>query len=205
MKPPHEAEPAPPTPRRSTRATPRALKWLRLVAVAGLAGFALVSMLLQHRQQWLGGTTGAPVRIMAPSKRVLAPEIQLRTVSGVPFQLSALRGHVVLIDFWATWCSPCREEVPSLVAIQQEYEPKGVRLVGISMDDEASVVRTFQAATHINYPVAMADAELADRFGGIMGLPLKFLVDRRGRIAARVQGAVSITSLRTALEQLARE
>jgi thiol-disulfide isomerase/thioredoxin len=124
-----------------------------------------------------------------PAARATAPAFQLTTLDAQPLSLAALRGKVVLVDFWATWCGPCRDEVPKLVELQRTYGPRGVQLVGLSMDDDAEKVKAFYRELHMNYPVALADAKLGERFGGVLGLPVKFLVDRQGRLVGRLDTA----------------
>ncbi len=137
--------------------------------------------------------------------RALAPAFTLTALDGVPLRLDALRGKVVLIDFWATWCGPCRDEIPELIALEHVYGPRGVQLVGISMDDDAALVRVFHRELHMNYPVALGDASLAERFGGVLGLPAKFLIDRNGRIAGRYDGTVDPAALARELSALLSE
>lgn len=138
-------------------------------------------------------------------ERSVAPAIELVALDGAPLSLAALRGKVVLIDFWATWCAPCRDEVPGLIALQQQNRARGLQLVGISMDDDAAPVRAFYRELHMNYPVALGDAQLAERYGGVLGLPVKFLVDRDGRIAGKHAGAADPERLARELDALLAE
>jgi cytochrome c biogenesis protein CcmG, thiol:disulfide interchange protein DsbE len=138
-------------------------------------------------------------------ERAFAPVFTLTTLDGAPLRLEALRGKVVLIDFWATWCGPCRDEIPELGELNRIYGPRGVQVVGISMDDDAAPVRAFYRELHMNYPVALGDAALAQRFGGVLGLPVKFLIDRKGRIAGRHDGAMDSATLARELSTLLSE
>jgi len=118
-----------------------------------------------------------------------APKFELSDISGKPLNLSDFQGKVVLIDFWATWCTPCRWAVPDLVELQEKYRARGFRVIGISMDDDVGSVRDFYKRFQMNYPVAMGGDSLGDLYGGIEGLPTTFLIGRDGRIRNKHVGA----------------
>lgn len=118
-----------------------------------------------------------------------APAFSLTDLSGRTVSLSDSRGKVVVLDFWATWCEPCKQEIPDFIAMQSKYAPQGLQVVGISMDDDEPSVRQFQQQYKMNYPVAIGNPKLADQYGGILGLPITFVIDRNGRITARHVGA----------------
>jgi thiol-disulfide isomerase/thioredoxin len=120
-----------------------------------------------------------------------APDFILPQLDGHDLRLSSYRGKVVLLDFWATWCDPCREEIPHLVELQQKYASSGLQVIGVSMDDSSDPVRPFSQQFHINYPVAMGTAQTGTMYGGILGLPIAFLIGRDGRIYAKHIGATS--------------
>ncbi|MGB8063878.1 MAG: TlpA disulfide reductase family protein [Candidatus Sulfotelmatobacter sp.] len=122
-------------------------------------------------------------------EHLLAPDFVLPQLNGTPLRLSAYRGKVVLLDFWATWCDPCREETPHFVELQQKYADRGLQIIGVSMDDTSEPVRDFYRQFHMNYPVVMGDAKTGEAYGGVLGLPIAFLVDREGRIVAKHMGS----------------
>ena len=104
-------------------------------------------------------------------------------------QLDSFHGKVVLLNFWATWCAPCLTEMPVFNDWQRQYGSRNFQVIGVSMDDEtASVVSTI-ARLKINYPVLMGDEYLGAAYGGVMGLPVTFLIDRQGRVQARYDDA----------------
>jgi peroxiredoxin len=118
-----------------------------------------------------------------------APDFTLPLIDGGQLRLSSFRGKVVLLDFWATWCVPCREETPHFVELQQKYGSQGLQIIGVSMDDSPDPVRTFYQQFHMNYPVVMGTADVGGAYGGVLGLPIAFLIDREGRIYAKHIGA----------------
>lgn len=131
----------------------------------------------------------APRNIRAqerPARQV--PDFSLTTLEGKALKFSDYRGKVVLIDFWATWCVPCQTEIPRFVAFQKRYSAQGFQVIGISMDDSPAEVRKFYIKFNMNYPVGLGDAKLADQFGGVLGLPLTFLIIRDGTIFKQYNG-----------------
>jgi cytochrome c biogenesis protein CcmG/thiol:disulfide interchange protein DsbE len=118
-----------------------------------------------------------------------APDFTLPQLNGASLQLSSYRGKVVLLDFWATWCEPCRQEIPSFVDLQNKYGAQGLQIIGVSMDDGPEPVQIFSRQFKMNYPVVMGNAKIGDLYGGVLGLPIAFLIDRDGRIRVRHIGA----------------
>ncbi len=131
-----------------------------------------------------------------------APDFSLTDLSGRPLHLSDYRGKVVILDFWATWCEPCKEEIPHLIEMQNKYGAQGLQVIGISMDDDEAPVRGFQQQFHVNYPVAVGSAKLADQYGGVLGLPITFVIDREGRIVSRHIGATASTVFEEEIRRL---
>ena len=114
-------------------------------------------------------------------------------MSGQQLHLSEYRGKLVLLDFWATWCDPCREEIPHFVELQNTYRDRGLQIVGISMDDGPEPVRDFYQSFKMNYPVVMGNATTGELYGGVLGLPIAFLIGRDGRIYSKHIGATDIS------------
>ena len=134
--------------------------------------------------------------------RQFAPKFSLTDLSGQKLDLSSYRGRVVLLDFWATWCGPCRTEIPRFVDLQSKYQDQGLQIIGISLDDDPKPVRVFYQQFKMNYPVAIGDANLAERYGGILGLPVTFLIDRDGRIYAKHVGETDVSIIEHEIKSL---
>ena len=131
-----------------------------------------------------------------------APDFSLTDVAGHPLHLSDYRGKVVILDFWATWCEPCKQEIPHFIDLQSKYSAQGLQILGISMDDSEPPVRDFQKQFKINYPLAVGSAKLADQYGGILGLPITFVIDRNGQIVARHIGATDVSVIEAEVKKL---
>jgi cytochrome c biogenesis protein CcmG/thiol:disulfide interchange protein DsbE len=118
-----------------------------------------------------------------------APQFSFSSLEGKTVAMKDLANKVVVVDFWATWCPPCREEIPHLNKLYAELKGKGFEIVGISMDHEGTdVVKEFARELRIEYPIVMGDEEDAEAFGGIMGLPTTFIIDRSGNIVKKYVG-----------------
>jgi len=116
----------------------------------------------------------------------------LKDADGKVVNLSDYKGKVVLLNFWATWCGPCKIEIPWFIEFEQNYRDKGFAVLGVSMDEEGwDVVKPYVAANKINYRMIIGDDLTAQKYGGIDSLPTSFLIDREGRTAAVHVGLVS--------------
>ncbi len=132
----------------------------------------------------------------------MAPDFTRTDLAGRSLSLRNYRGKLVLLNFWATWCGPCLIEIPQFAVWQNTYGAAGLQVVGVSMDDDsAQVVRAYEKY-HLNYPVAMGDAELGELFGGILGLPLTYLIDPNGRVVGRYQGEPDLKQLEARIKSL---
>jgi peroxiredoxin len=120
-----------------------------------------------------------------------APDFSLETVDGKTLKLSDLRGKAVVLNFWATWCSPCKAEMPWFVDFQKQYAGEGLQIVGVAMDDsDKKDIQKFAQQMGVNYPVVLGKESLADQYGGVEFLPTTFYIDRSGNIQDRVFGIV---------------
>lgn len=119
-------------------------------------------------------------------------------------KLEAYRGKVVLLNFWATWCGPCRLEIPRFMEWQQRYGAQGLQVVGVSIDDDQPPVEAYVRKTRVNYPVMMGDAKLGRLYGGVLGVPVTLLIDREGKVRARYDGETDLNAMETKLKELLR-
>jgi cytochrome c biogenesis protein CcmG/thiol:disulfide interchange protein DsbE len=131
-----------------------------------------------------------------------APQFSLVSLSGDRINLEDYKGKVVLLDFWATWCGPCRIEIPGFVKLQNKYASQGLAIIGVSMDDGPEPVRQFYSEFHMNYPVVMGSDKLGELYGGIMGLPTSFLIGRDGRIYSKHVGLTDESVFESEIKEL---
>ncbi|HEV2134916.1 MAG TPA: TlpA disulfide reductase family protein [Terracidiphilus sp.] len=134
-----------------------------------------------------------------------APGFVRRDLNGRTVNLARLRGKVVLLNFWATWCAPCEAEIPVFSRWQREYAAQGLQVIGISMDDGEGPVKSFVGRLEPGYPIAMGDAKLGERYGGVLGLPLTYLIDRKGVVRAQFQGSADLKSVEKRIKELLKE
>jgi len=120
-----------------------------------------------------------------------APEFALQDLDGQTVHIADFSGKVVILDFWATWCPPCRKELPDFIAMQSKYGDKGFTVVGLSVDaGGAHDVRTYaqENKVNFNYPILIANEQTANAYGGVVGIPTTFVIDRKGYIVKRFVG-----------------
>jgi thiol-disulfide isomerase/thioredoxin len=131
-----------------------------------------------------------------------APEFSLTDINGKPLKLSDFQGKVILLDFWATWCGPCRIEIPGFIQLQNRYADQGFTMIGISMDDSPEPVVDFYKQLQMNYPVAVGNDRLGELYGGMPGLPTTFVIGRDGRIYAKHVGAYDLSVFEAEIKTL---
>jgi peroxiredoxin len=117
----------------------------------------------------------------------MAPGFTLTDINGKSVSLSDFRGKVVILDFWATWCPPCKQEIPDFISLQKEYGPRGLQVVGVALD-EPGKVQAFARQNGMNYPVLLGTQDLASKYGGIRGIPTTFVIDKTGKLVNKFEG-----------------
>jgi cytochrome c biogenesis protein CcmG/thiol:disulfide interchange protein DsbE len=171
-----------------------------------VAFFALASTGLWSYHYWVEAHAQETVKTTSvkPDKdRGDAPDFSLKDADGKVVHLSDYKGKVVLLDFWATWCGPCKIEIPWFMDMQRKNKDKGFEVLGIAMDDEGwEVVKPFLADLGVNYRVVIGTDSTADRYGGVDALPTTFLIDRSGKIAAVHVGLASKRDFEDGIQEL---
>lgn len=175
-----------------------------VLTAAGCEGGAIgQSTALSNGQSFVSGTGSS---FLAADARPKAPDISGKTLTGSRLSLSDYRGSVVVLNFWGSWCSPCRAEAPDLAALASQFRPRGVRFVGIDIQDEPSSAEAFMHTFRISYP-SLNDPgdEIALAFRKTVppsAIPTTLVIDRRGRIAARIVGGASYRALKTLITRV---
>jgi len=150
----------------------------------------------------------------SPAPKVLAnePTVTFKDLQGKDVTLESLKGKVVVVNFWATWCDPCRVEIPWMIGYQQKYADKGFTMLGVAMDEDgkASVDPFIQSTKFdvggqqvaMNYPIVLGNDDIAEKFGGMLGLPTSLVISREGKIVKRYIGLVNEADLDKQIKDL---
>jgi thiol-disulfide isomerase/thioredoxin len=176
-------------------------------AVAGCAGGPIGQDTPQSSGQSF--VSGSGTNLYKPGSRPVAPVISGKTLTGQHLSLASYRGSVVILNFWGSWCGPCRAEAPDLAALATHFRSRAVRFLGIDIRDDPTGADAFERTFRITYP-SLSDPgdELALAFRGTVppaGIPTTLVIDRRGRIAARIVGSVSYNGLKALITPVAAE
>ena len=119
----------------------------------------------------------------------VAPDFELKSLEGKQVRLSDYRGKAVLLNFWATWCAPCKIEMPWFVDLQKQYASQGLQVIGVAMDESGEeTIAKFAQQMGVNYPVLIGKEAVGDAYGGVEFLPTTFIIDRQGKVVDRVFG-----------------
>jgi thiol-disulfide isomerase/thioredoxin len=138
-----------------------------------------------------------------PAKGSVAPVFELKSIpDGKATTLAGFRGKAVLLNFWATWCGPCKIEMPWLVDLQKKYGPQGLQIVGVAMDDTSDKeIADFAHKMGVNYVVLKGTEKVGDLYGGVDRLPLTYFVDRSGKVVDEIVGLRSASDIEDAIKK----
>jgi cytochrome c biogenesis protein CcmG/thiol:disulfide interchange protein DsbE len=140
-----------------------------------------------------------------------APDFTLKDRKGKDFTLSDHKGQIIVLNFWATWCPPCRQEIPGFVKIQKKLRDKGILFVGVSLDKITrnqkgwKAVRSFAKQYGINYPIVLDDGSVAREYGPFRGIPTTFIINKKGKVKYAVTGMINGDALQSVLEKMAKQ
>jgi thiol-disulfide isomerase/thioredoxin len=188
----------------------------KTLLIIGTVVALIVVTIFADRATRVKAKTGATVMKADASDKPKAdlsePDLTLKDLDDKNVSLAELKGKVVLVNFWATWCEPCRGEIPELIQLQHTYGPRGFVLLGIALDEEGkSVVAPFVAKERfavdgqklpMDYKILIGNDEAADKFGGLFGYPTSVLISRDGKQVKRVTGAISVDDIAKEIESL---
>jgi peroxiredoxin len=166
-------------------------RWLLVAVGVGLV-IAAFTPVPERVAGWISGDRVA-ARGCSPDAPKANLDFTLKDMDGKDVTLSDLKGKVVLLNFWATWCPPCRLEIPWFVEFQEKYRKQGLRVVGISVDDPPEALAPFARQFKINYPlvVGLEREDVQQAYGGIFGVPMTFIIGRDGRICVKHVGVLA--------------
>jgi cytochrome c-type biogenesis protein len=161
---------------------------------------------MPNLESWVKFSNDPPVTTSVENKNFeAAPDVELQTPEGKAFHLSELRGQIVVLNFWATWCIPCRAEIPEFNALQHEYEARGLRVVGVLTQDTVDKLKEFQKENRQDYTVMVGNDETGPQFGNGPGLPVTIIIDRDGRIRQKIVGGSTRETFEAAVKPLLDE
>ena len=177
-------------------------RWL-LVAVGGGLLVAAFTPLPERVAGWLSGQR-VEAQACSPDAPAANLDFTLKDMNGAEVKLADLKGKVVLLNFWATWCGPCRLEIPWFVELQEKYAGQGFRVVGISVDDPPEALPPFAARFKVNYPlvVGVDREDVQKAYGPIFGVPITFIIGRNGRICMKHVGPASKEQFESEIKSL---
>ena len=159
-----------------------------LIVIIGVVSLMIYAGARLSRQTAAQSGGAPPEEASSLKPGSTAPDFELKTVDGKPVKLSSYRGKAVLLNFWATWCGPCKIEIPWLVDFYKQYQPNGLEIVGIAMDSEHDEIPKFVKDMNINYTILEGTENVSDAYGGLSGYPVTFFIDRNGKIVNVVYG-----------------
>jgi len=154
---------------------------LSIISITIAVGFITIALAQQHK----------------------AANFSLKAADGTSYELTKYKGKIVIVNFWATWCGPCRKEIPDFIEAYKKYKSKGVEIIGISVDQDGwTKVTPFVKKSSINCPIVLSDQQVVENYGGINAIPTTFIIDRLGNIVDQHTGTMTLKELESKLKPL---
>ncbi len=175
-----------------------------LFVVVAITALLFSGKFLRRQDQDSTHASQQTTSIRAPKKGDMAPDFTLKVLGekGKTLQLSSLKGKGVIVNFWATWCEPCKIELPWLVELQKKYGPEGLQIIGVADDESGEKsISAFAQKMGINYPILLGTDQVADQYGGLDGLPTSFFIDRSGKVVDVLIGIDSESRLEDSIKK----
>ena len=175
-----------------------------LIVVVLAVSLMITSAVFWSRKQ--GSVPTAPSNTAAALQGnvqgVAAPDFTLKSLDGKDVKLSDYKGKAVLLNFWATYCQPCKIEMPWFAELNKQYQPQGLEIIGVAMDDVGNdAIRKYASELGVNYPILVGKESVADLYGGMQFLPTTFYIDRNGKIVDRVFGLTSHSEIESNIKK----
>lgn len=168
-------------------------RWAQIVAVVGLAATAAAPLAIQAAEP-----------ACDPKAKRANLNFTLKDLDGKTVNLNDYKGKVILLDFWATWCAPCKIEIPGFIELYTKYRAQGLQVLGFAVDEPVSKVKSYSAQMKMNYPVLIGEGreDVQEAFGPLIGLPTTFIIDREGRICQSHSGLTPKSTFEKAIKAL---
>ncbi len=170
---------------------------ISLTVVILVAGFVMAfnTSEPEHNQSAQSKTTTSSTATQVKNANI-APDFSLTTIDGKTISMADFKGKGVILNFWATWCPPCRAEIPDMIELQSAYETKNFSFIGVAVGDRLENVKAFVEKQKINYPIVMGSPEITNDYGkfidgGIRGIPTSFIINTKGEVLGHFVGARS--------------
>lgn len=176
-------------------------KWFWIIGLIAIAA-ALGAIFFLDRIQAPGKQASSSGVGLEGYEGDLTPSFTVKQIDGTPISLSDYKGKVVLVDFWATWCPPCVESIPHLNEIATSYGPKGIAVIGLTVDRDLEPVPKFIKDHEIGYPIGVATPAEIELFGGVSGIPTLIIIDRKQRVVAKLVGYQEPAVLKSLIDPL---